>query len=110
MAITEKDIEHLKYLARLPASAGASQCGEFGAGETQKLAHDLGSILEYADTLNEADVSGVVETTHAVAGMKNVFRADAPVNKGGSAEDIIGAFPDKHDAGHGTYLKVRSIL
>ena len=100
MAITEKDIEHLKKLARV----------EFGKDETRKLTHDLGSILEYADTLNEADVAGVIETTRAVGGMKNVFRIDAPAGKDESVEDIISAFPDKHDSGHGIYLKVRSIL
>ena len=121
--ITIKDIEHLKDLARV----------EFGEKETEKLARDLGEILGYVDELKNADVANVPEMTHALEGVKNIFRKDEEVvthpltpslkvregEKGGGlsspdeyvlAKELIDAFPEKHDAGHGTYLKVKSIL
>ncbi|KKT40844.1 MAG: Aspartyl/glutamyl-tRNA(Asn/Gln) amidotransferase subunit C [Candidatus Giovannonibacteria bacterium GW2011_GWA2_44_13b] len=118
--ISKEDIEHLKDLARLPASTDASQGGEFGAKETEKLAGDLGAILAHIDSLKDADVSGVSEIAHA-ADLKNIFRADAPAdsprsgaagldNKYETAGDLINAFPEKFEADHGTYLKVKSIL
>lgn len=105
MAISEKDIEHLKDLARV----------EFGENETKKLAKDLGEILGYIDALKEADVSGVSEMTRASEEAKNVFRKDdvgakeAP-DKDAIAKELINSFPDKHDSGHGIYLKVKAIL
>src|SRR3989338_3760765 len=103
--ISKEDIEHLKDLARV----------EFGAKETEKLAKDLGEILGYVDKLKEADVSSVSEMTHSVD-LKNVFREDSAENRVNTraaenanqysvAKDLIDAFPEKHDAGHGTYLK-----
>ena len=101
--ISKEEIEHLKDLARV----------EFGKAETEKLAKDLGEILGYVDELKEVDVTGVPEMTHAVEGMKNVFRKDdsgdsprsgAPENY--NTPDLTGAFPEKEKK----YLKVQSIL
>lgn len=108
--ISKDDIEHLKDLARV----------EFGEKETEKLAKDLGDILGYMEQLKGVDVSNVLEMTHALEGAKNIFRKDsAESQRRGTAEpeaqsqlarELINAFPKKQDAGHGTYLKVKSIL
>jgi len=103
--ISKEEIEHLKDLARV----------EFGEAETKRLAKDLGDILSYVDELKKVDVSGVPEMTHALEGVKNVFRKDdsgdsprsgAPENNKYNPEDLINAFPDKKN----NYLKVQSIL
>jgi len=104
--ISKEEIEHLKDLARV----------EFGEAETKKLTKDLGDILSYIDELKKVDVSGAPEMTHALEGVKNVFRKDsAESSLRGAAEfdkqselasDLINAFPDKK----GDYLKVKSIL
>ena len=110
--ISKEDIEHLKDLARV----------EFGEKETERLAKDLGEILGYIDELKNADVANVPEMTHALEGVKNIFRKDdsgdspaiagAPEknNQHSVARELIDAFPEKHDSGHGIYLKVKSIL
>ncbi|OGF61328.1 hypothetical protein A2662_00540 [Candidatus Giovannonibacteria bacterium RIFCSPHIGHO2_01_FULL_45_33] len=104
--ISKEDIEHLKDLARV----------EFGEEETKKLTKDLGDILSYIDVLKEADVSGAGEATHAID-LKNVMRSDASSSEALAkedeyevAKDLIDSFPEKFDSGHGTYLKVKSIL
>ena len=45
------------------------------AEEKQKLARDLGAILEYVKKLDALDTSKVEPTSH-VLNMENVFRAD----------------------------------
>lgn len=119
MAISKEEIEHLKDLARV----------EFEKEETEKLANDLAEILNYIDQLKELDISGAHETTYALEGVKNVFRADAPAESpanAGAAElnkqdtneyanvmELIDAFPEKYDpAGgeKGDYLKVKPVL
>ena len=96
--ISKEEIEHLKDLARV----------EFGEAETEKLAKDLGDILGYVEKLKDVDVSSVPEMTHASGDVKNVFRKDGEVTHEGGV--IVDAFPEKFDAGHGTYLKVKAIL
>ena len=103
--ISKEDIEHLKDLARV----------EFVEKETEKLAGDLGAILAHIDSLKDADVSGVAEAVRAID-LKNIFRKDESEARNVEADQyqttiaLISAFPEKHDAGHGTYLKVKSIL
>ena len=95
--ISEEEIEHLKDLARV----------EFGEKETEKLAKDFGDILGYVGELKKVDVSGVLEMTHALEGVKNVFRKDEEAKEGGGlASDLINAFPEKEN----NYLKVKAIL
>jgi aspartyl/glutamyl-tRNA(Asn/Gln) amidotransferase C subunit len=107
MSISEKDIEHLKNLARV----------EFGKAETEQLTHSMRDILGYIDILKEADVSGTQEMERANEVAKNVMRVDGIFSKVLANDDqhiaarnIIDAFPDKYDFGHGIYLKVKSIL
>lgn len=99
--ISNEEIEHLKELARV----------RFGKKETEQLAKDLGDILGYVEKLKEVNVSSMPEMTHALEGVKNVMRRDGePEVNPELAHDLSEVFPEKHDAGHGTYLKVKSIL
>ena len=91
--ISKEEIEHLKGLAR----------AEFGRKETEKLAKDLGDILEYVDQLKKADVSSSPEMTHSVD-LKNVFRKDEEATS--PPTNLVGVFPEKEK----NYLKVKSIL
>ena len=62
--ITDNLLTHIATLARLSLSKE----------ETAALAHDLGDILEYAESLNAIDLEGVPPMSHAAAGER--FRAD----------------------------------
>jgi aspartyl-tRNA(Asn)/glutamyl-tRNA(Gln) amidotransferase subunit C len=55
-ALEKKDVEEIALLARL------SLTGD----EVERLRRDLGSILEYVETLRELDTTGVEPMTHAV--------------------------------------------
>lgn len=111
--ISKEDIEHLEDLARV----------KFDEGAAGKLANDLGNVLSYVETLKEVDVANAQEMTHAMEVVKNIFRKDGPSfakasegkaadleKKSQLARELIDAFPDRHDTGHGIYLKVKSIL
>ena len=63
--ITIQEVEHVANLARL----------EFGEEEKEKLAEQLGRILDYIDQLNELDTTGVEPTSHVIP-VKNVVRPD----------------------------------
>jgi aspartyl-tRNA(Asn)/glutamyl-tRNA(Gln) amidotransferase subunit C len=94
MAISRKDIDHLKHLARV----------EFGEKETESLSKDLGAILDYVDMLKEVDVTGIAETTHALD-VKNIMRIDE-VRGECDPEPIIEAFPENK----GAYCKVKALF
>lgn len=98
--ISHKDIEHLKDLARV----------EFDAEETDNLAKDLDSILNYVATLSEANIDNVPEMTRAFE-MTNVVRKDEDVASSDKeysdeARAIIDSFPEKEES----YLKVNAIF
>ena len=65
-SVDQKDVEAIALLARLALSDE----------EVARLQRDLGSILEYIETLRELDVSGVEPMTHAVP-MDCPLREDA---------------------------------
>jgi aspartyl-tRNA(Asn)/glutamyl-tRNA(Gln) amidotransferase subunit C len=62
---TEKDIEKISDLVKLPISED----------EKTKLAGMLSQTTEYMDMLNELDTSKV-EPTYQVTGLVNVFQSD----------------------------------
>jgi aspartyl-tRNA(Asn)/glutamyl-tRNA(Gln) amidotransferase subunit C len=65
MRITKKEIAHVADLARLDLS-----------GESMEdFARQIGEILEYVDTLGEADTEGAAPTFHAVS-LTNALRDD----------------------------------
>jgi aspartyl-tRNA(Asn)/glutamyl-tRNA(Gln) amidotransferase subunit C len=64
--ITRDEVLYVARLARLEVEEAA----------TDKLAAQIGSILDYVDQLNQVDTAGVAPTSHALA-LTNVFREDA---------------------------------
>lgn len=66
MKIDRKEVTHVAQLARL----------QFDDAQFEMLVHQLNTILEYFDKLQEIDTSEIEPTSHAVE-MNNVFRDDA---------------------------------
>jgi aspartyl-tRNA(Asn)/glutamyl-tRNA(Gln) amidotransferase subunit C len=66
MKITEEEVLYVAHLARL----------EIDEGAVEKLASQIGEILDYVDQLNQVDTRGVQPTSHALA-LTNAFREDA---------------------------------
>ena len=66
--ITIQEVEHVANLARL----------EFNDEDKQKLAEQLGRILEYIEKLNELNTESVESTSHVIP-VKNVLRPDSPI-------------------------------
>lgn len=63
--LTLEQVDHVALLARL----------ELTPEEREKLAHDLNSILDHFERLQEVDTTGVAPTNHAIP-MANVMRED----------------------------------
>lgn len=63
--ITKKEVEHVAHLARLHVTEE----------ELEKFTHDLGSILNFVDKLNELDTGNVEPTSHVLK-LTNVTRTD----------------------------------
>ena len=66
MPITREQVEYVAHLSRLDLSAE----------EKEKFRHQLDSILQYVEKLNELDTENVEPLVHA-AERYNVFRKDA---------------------------------
>jgi len=65
---SEETLEHISKLALLDLSEE----------EKNKLAKQLGDILDYFKKLNDLDTTDVKPMTHPINGLKNVFREDIP--------------------------------
>jgi aspartyl-tRNA(Asn)/glutamyl-tRNA(Gln) amidotransferase subunit C len=65
MKLSNKEIKHIAELSRL----------ELSAAEEEKFGGQLSSILDYVETLSEADTSGVLPTAF-VGGLNNIWRQD----------------------------------
>lgn len=76
MNITDETIEYVAALAKL----------ELNREEKEKAKKDLGSILEYMDTMNELNTDNIEPMSH-VFPVKNVFRDDIVTN--GPNRDIL---------------------
>lgn len=90
----EFNIERVAELARL----------NLKPEEKQKLAKDLGAILEYVKKLDALDTKGVEPTSH-VLNMENVFRADE-VKPSDAAEKALKHAPHAD----GRFFKVPKIV
>ena len=66
--VSEETLEHISKLALLDLSDK----------EKNKLAKELGDILNYFKKLNDLDTTEVKPMTHPIEGLKNVFREDIP--------------------------------
>ena len=65
MALTKKEVEHIALLGRLKLTDE----------EIEKFSHQLSSILEYVEQLQQVNTDGVEPTAH-VTGLENVMRPD----------------------------------
>ena len=88
-------IDHISKLALLDLSEE----------EKEKLANELGDILNYFKKLDDLDTSNVEPTTHPIDGLKNVFREDEPW-KSLSPEEALKNAKHKKDG----YFKAPRIL
>lgn len=87
MKITPEDVLHVADLARLDLDGKA----------VETFAEQIGDILDYVDTLNEVDTTGVRPTSHAVA-LTNAFREDVPRDHLDPADAMANA-PAAEDGG-----------
>jgi len=69
--ITNKDLEHIGWLARL----------ELSEDDKEEYAPKLNPVLDYFSELDEVDTEGVEPTYHVLA-LSNVFREDEVNTKG----------------------------
>ncbi len=80
MKISKAEVLHVAKLARL----------EIDEHHVDRFAGQLGQILEYVETLNRIDTSGVAATAHAVD-LSNAFREDRPGVSLGQKEALANA-------------------
>ncbi len=65
MSITREEVTYVADLARI----------EFDDAERDRLADELGAVLDYVETLNQLDTTDVKPTEHILP-VQNVFRED----------------------------------
>ena len=80
--ISDETIEYVGILAKL----------ELSDEENEQAKKDMANMLDYIDTLNELDTSGVEPMSH-VFPVNNVFREDVVTN-GDDREEILANAPE----------------
>jgi aspartyl-tRNA(Asn)/glutamyl-tRNA(Gln) amidotransferase subunit C len=65
MKITKKEVLHVAHLARL----------DIDDADVDRFAGQIGTILDYVDTLKQVDTAGVPATSHAIT-LTNALRED----------------------------------
>ncbi|MFR8999775.1 MAG: Asp-tRNA(Asn)/Glu-tRNA(Gln) amidotransferase subunit GatC [Anaerobutyricum soehngenii] len=80
--ISDETIEYVGILAKL----------ELSEEEKEQAKKDMANMLDYIDTLNELDTSGVEPMSH-VFPVNNVFREDVVTN-GDDREEILANAPE----------------
>lgn len=80
--ISDETIEYVGILAKL----------ELSDEEKEQAKKDMANMLDYIDTLNELDTSGVGPMSH-VFPVNNVFREDVVTN-GDDREEILANAPE----------------
>lgn len=65
MKITKAEVLHVAHLARL----------DINDADVDRFAGQIGTILDYVDTLKQVDTTGVPVTSHAIT-LTNAFRED----------------------------------
>lgn len=81
--ISDETIDYVGILAKL----------ELSAKEKEDAKADMEKMLDYIDTLNELDTSGIEPMSH-VFPVNNVFREDVVTN-GNQMEDILSNAPQR---------------
>ncbi|MFH1995960.1 MAG: Asp-tRNA(Asn)/Glu-tRNA(Gln) amidotransferase subunit GatC [Candidatus Omnitrophota bacterium] len=95
MAISKEQVQHVALLSRLSLSDE----------ELELYRKQLGSIIEYIDTLNKLDTDGVQPTSHPLSSMKNVFRDDE-LKPSLSVEDALKNAPERE----GDFFKIPKVI
>ena len=83
--ISDETIEYVGILAKL----------ELSEEEREQAKKDMANMLDYIDTLNELDTSGVEPMSH-VFPVNNVFREDVDTNED-DREEILANAPEAKD-------------
>lgn len=65
MKITKEEVLHVANLARL----------DMDDSDIDRFADQIGTILDYVDTLRQVDTKGIAATSHAIT-QTNAFRED----------------------------------
>lgn len=78
--ISDETIEYVGILAQL----------ELAEAERAQARSDMEKMLDYIDTLNELDTTGVEPLTH-IFPVQNVFREDVPSDIDGRAATLANA-------------------
>ncbi len=94
MAVTRKDVDYIKELARL----------NMGEEQSQALLEDLNKIIGFVDKLGELDTTGVPITVNPLP-LVNVYREDQ-VEESLTPEAFLQNAPEKVE----TYLKVPNVI
>ena len=84
--ISDETIEYVGILAKL----------ELSDAEKEDAKADMEKMLDYIDTLNELDTSGIEPMSH-VFPVNNVFREDVVTNGDGREETLVNAPQRKED-------------
>ncbi len=80
MKISKEEVLHVAQLARLKLSTEA----------VETFAGQMADILDYVDTLNQVDTSGVRPTSHAIS-LTNALREDTPAGQLDRKEALANA-------------------
>ena len=83
--ISDETIEYVGILAKL----------ELSEEEKEQAKKDMANMLDYNDTLNELDTSGVEPMSH-VFPVNNVFREDVVTNED-DRDEILANAPEAKD-------------
>lgn len=95
MSISRQDIDHVAELAHL----------ELSEAEKERFSEQLGSVLEYVDSLKEVDTTGV-EPTAQVSGLVDVWRSDEVSDW--ERDEVLSAL--RQGEYEGGYVKVKKVL
>lgn len=87
--ISDETIEYVGILAKL----------ELSEEEKEQAKKDMANMLDYIDTLNELDTTGIEPMSH-VFPVHNVFREDVVTN-GDDRDEILANAPEQKD---GTFV------
>lgn len=85
--ISDETIEYVGILAKL----------ELSGDEKEAAKQDMEKMLDYIDTLNELDTTGIEPMSH-VFPVNNVFREDVVTNGDGHEHTLANAPKQKNDS------------
>ena len=96
---TSIDAEEIRKLAKLAHL-------ELDDSEAERFAHQVGQIIDYAQSIQRLETAGVAPTSHALLKSTQLLREDAPGSDRVDRDELLGAAPQN---GHGLF-KVPKVL